>query len=204
MPLRLNQQIFQFVERFQVVEERQVYQFFRKCWGARNVERALIDLKTRSYIFEQRLNPNDEEEPLKLSCTKSIRTSMLAEYKQTLAAISILCSFNCDEITYFDLQPFPSNIMFITTKSIIYEVSVYTADNWVAKFAMTQRARGRNLPDGEKDPTNYIAIVPHNHITVDGDRVTLPPDSMVRKLAKLGFNTYATVDRSNHAELYTF
>lgn len=203
LPLHLSDQIMEFVEAFRVVEERQVMQFFKEPWGKLKVQYELNHLKSKSMIFEHRANPRDENEPVKLSSVRTLRTP-IREYQRTIAAVAVLCKYRCDEINFFTAMRFPSEILFVTTGDIIYEVSVFDTTNFVGKLALTPSARDKRLPDGEQDPTNYIAVLPLDTLSAKGDRVMVAPhrQKMFKAISELGFSMYATVDRENHAEIY--
>lgn len=201
LTVNLTNQIYEFIEAFMVVEQRQVMQFFKEPWGKLKVEYELGYLKRTSRIFEHRMDPKNENEPVKLSVARTLHTP-LRDYRRTIAAVSVLCKYRCDEINFFDRVSYPSEILFVTSNDVVYEVGVFDSDNWVSKFGMIQKARGKNLPDGEQDPTNYIAVVPSNSIVTDGVTASIPADSMIRKIDCLGFQCYATVDRNGHADIY--
>lgn len=177
--LTLQEQIQTFVGKLWLVEERQVYKFFNE-WGKHNIEFELDSLRRRSIIHD---HPNG-----RLSVARLLPTSQ-RNYDEIIRAIDVMCFFPSQNINAFNLDAYPVELNFLTSDNIIYDVTVFTWQNWVHKYAMIPKARKYSLPDGEKDPVNHVAVV--------------ESEDMVRKVAPLGFSVFAIVDRNGSVKLYT-
>ncbi len=168
--LFLDKQILSFVRTLLVVEERQILRFFSN-WSEEEVRKQLKVMLMESSLFKQ----NDG----RISCKRKLRHGSRS-YEDLIRAVDVMCELRSDDIRWFFLDDYPTEITFITEDNIAYDVTVFDESSWVAKYALVMRLRTKCLPDGEDDPFQHIAVVPNMEI--------------LRKVEPLGWAMYAMVD----------
>lgn len=176
--LTLREQLKTFIERLLVVEERQIYKFFRDR-DKHEVEYELTAMR--------RLNIIHEHPGKRLSIARVLPTG-LHNYDAIIKAVDVLCFFTSGQVNAFGTDIYPVEISFLTSDNIIYDVTVFDY-NWQGKYTLIPKARIRSLPDGENDPVNHVAVVPSNEIAL--------------KVEPLGFSVFAIVDRNGNVQFYS-
>lgn len=168
----LREQMYAFVQKFMLVEERQLVKFFSD-WGSKQVAYELTNLKSKSIFHE---HPNG-----KLSLQPRLPSSP-RDYDEIIRAVDVMCKLPSKEVKDFETIAYPMDICFLTTEDILYTVTVFNRINWVGKYALLPAARTKMLPNAESDPFNHIAVV--------------DDPSLILKIKELGFSMYVTIDRN--------
>ena len=178
----LKLQMLQFVRFFYVVKERQIKKFFSD-WGKGDVEFNLNALlKQGEFVYH---GPNNEY----ISYERHLPHT-LDFYEPCIQAIDVMITLRSQKVVWFNRDTYPSEITFATVDNKIYNVVVFD-DFWVSKYAVLTRIKNTPLPDGEADPTEYIAVVPNEEIA--------------RQISALGFTLYALVNhRDGHVDYCEF
>lgn len=178
--LYLQNQIANFVRRFFCVEEVQIHRFFSD-YDTETVNHELDTLLRTNRLF-------------RVSDTRiSFRRKLpipINHYDATIRALYVMCDLPSKKVRWYSCDEYPAEILFLTEDDIIYDVTIFTETDWVGKYAMIKRTKGKSIPKGEVDPVNHIAIIP--------DKDFIP------KIEELGFTFYATLDRNNHVYLYSY
>ncbi len=177
----LQAQMLEFVKTFFVVKERQIKKFFSD-WGYSDAEYALNNLLCYGQLIR---HPQDT-----ISFVRTL-PEPLSYYEPCITALDVMLMLQSKKIVYFSRESFPTELMFVTTDSQIYDVVVFD-ELWVGKYATVQQARKRMLlPGGEEDPTNHVAVVPSRDLAI--------------KVDPLGFALYAVVDHdTGKADLFYY
>lgn len=199
LELTISNQIRTFIEKLRVVEERQIYRFFRDCTGGRNrIALELAVMRGKNYIhivhepdkpkIPAGADPNTiasltkEREGKRLwSTVRKLPTNPLA-YRDIITAINVMIEFPSQSICWFELDDYPHDLVFQTIDDVTYDVTVFRSSSWVSKYSLEKRFRVRNLPDKEKDMTNHLAVIDDK--------------ALIEKLAPLDFAMYLMVDRN--------
>lgn len=188
--LHLNERILNFVTKLKVVEERQIYKFFRNTdGGAKRIEREINGLAAsgRIHLIENPLplsiDPNSEEAKRKRLWSAARKLSGgLITYRNLMKAIDLMIEFPSSDISWFEIDDFPHELVFQTYDDITYDVMVFDNASWVSKYSLEMKTRHKNIPEGMADTTNHIAIV--------------DSEEMAKQVNRLDFMLYVRIDHN--------
>ncbi len=197
LDLFLHEQILSFVKRCLLVEERQIYKFFRNAEGGAAVIKYEIDYLSRnSLIFEiappspaDQLPADAPNPKRRWSCSRSIFKGQ-HNYSDIMKAVDVMIEIPAEKILSFEVERYPFALTFEEENYVFYDIQVFNRFNWVQLYSDTPFGRTSTLPDKEADPTNHIAVV---------DDLNLIP-----KIRPLGYMLYATVDRNGHVNKWSY
>ncbi len=180
LELTLAEQIYSFISNLRVVNESQIYKFFRKEPAAA-IKSELQNMIVKSRVFTIA--------PGILCCQRKLLTTV-ADYTDTLRAIDVMCELTSKDITWFSLGEFPTDLMFIEHNMNLYDVVVFNEYNINAKSALLSMYRKQQLPNHLEDPFNHIAVV--------------KDEAMFRSIEHLGWKMFATITPSGFVQMYDF
>lgn len=175
----LRKQMLDFVHCFGVVREQQLRKFFSD-WSEGEVQYDLEALLGKGELIR-----HDE---IYLSVVRKL-PKPLSFYMPCMDALDVLAMLRSKQIVWLNRDEFPLELTFSTTDNIIYDIVCFD-EQWVVKYSMIPRTRGRGLPADELDPITHVAVV--------------PDIEMANKVDPLGFSLYAIIDhKTGHAELFS-
>lgn len=173
LELTLTEQIFVFIRDLRTVEERQIFRFFRKETEAA-ISAVLQDLK-----FKQRIH---EVAPNTYSIARKLPMS-ISQYTDSIRAVDVMCELTSQDVTWFGLGEYPTELVFIDKEQTLYDVVVFSSYNLGPKASLLSQYRKSHLPDYLEDPYNHIAVV--------------PDEDTFRKIEYLGWNMFATIQKNS-------
>lgn len=178
-----------------MVEERQIYKFFRNTEGGANAIKYEIDYLSRNSLLFDVTSPSpagQETEALnpkrRWSCSRSVRSQH--NYNDIIKAVDVMIEIPAEKILSFEVERYPFTLTFEEENYVFYDIQVFNRFNWVQLYSDTPFGRTSSLPDKEADPTNHIAVV---------DDLELIP-----KIRSLNYMLYATVDRNGHVNKWSY
>lgn len=176
----LRSQILEFVQKFQLVEEAQLRQFFSD-WDKGDVEYEISHLKWTGRLIER---PDG-----RLSVIRKLPMSVHA-YEPTIRALQVLCQIPSHRIRSFWAEPYPNEVGFLTDDDEFYDITVFDSVTWTGKYSLIPAHRERRLPADQKDPYYHIAV--------------LPNIELLRKVEPLGFDKYALISPDGSVQMLTY
>lgn len=109
-------------------------------------------------------------------------------YEPCILAIDTMITIRSKSVVWFNRDMYPLDITFATTDNRIYDIAVFD-EFWMAKYSIIKRTRSQNIPAGEEDVIDHIAVVPNTDIA--------------QQVAPLGFTLFAQVDpRTGHVDFF--
>lgn len=198
LDLFLHEQILSFVKHCLLVEERQIYKFFRNTPGGKTSIAYEIDYLSRNGLIHEIApsvpvpNVNDSNEANLKRRWSIVRRLNIAQHNYTdiMKAVDVMTEIPAEKIMSFEIERYPFVLTFEEENYVFYDVQVFNRHNWVQLYADTKFGRTASLPDHEADPTNHIAVV---------DDMALIP-----KIQPLGYMLYAMVDRNGHVDKWSY
>lgn len=187
-----NLNIYMLLHEMGYMRPEQIHRFFRDTADAKNIAYYLkSQIDKRNFFFASTaLGPPIDPEAAITRPNSFVAThSNILMFRKApnvnievlrlrLRALWVLASFNSKEVVQAFIANYPSQIMFITTDSQCYDVTV--CDNTlVAQTAMINRAR--LIPKGAPDEINHIALV--------------NSPELGKKLEPYGFDSYCYLDK---------
>lgn len=154
--LTLEGQIHNFVDAFDVVEERQIIEFFKDA-GRREVAYILKRLLNRSYLHRV-------EGTTRITTVRRLPKNNNS-YDDVIDALDVMIQLPFQAVDWYCQRDYPYELEFCTdNRTTHYDVAVFNQYNWVAKYDVTKRVKGKNLPAEEPDPTKHIAVVSNEEL----------------------------------------
>lgn len=175
----LMKEIFHFVDEFEMVEERQVKAFFANH-GEREVDYYLQKL----IVDQHRIHRVEGTNRL----TSDTRVKNTFKYDAVIDALDVMTQLRAEDVNWYSVRDLPFELEFcVDNNNKLFTVSVFTQQNWVIRYEQTKRLRSLNLPIGESDPREHIAVV--------------ADESLIKKIAPLGFSMFVKIKNRDTGEL---
>lgn len=181
LDLSLKGRIYSFVKEVRVIRYSQLVQFFTNC-GQKTVEAIIEKLISEQLIFH--LNGDES-----LLCGSRTLPHPIMVYIPTLTAIDVLCQLRSNEVKFVSIQDYPTELLFVTTDNIGYDVTVFSEQDYILKQQLLGQARKRMLLPDTEDIINHIAVVP----SID--------HPMISPMVSL-FKQFCVVDRNGNVDTY--
>lgn len=196
--LMLDERILTFITKLKVVEERQIYKFFRNAEGGKKrIEKEMKVLMASGRIHQIEnplplsIDPKSHEASLKRLWSVSRKLpGGLNTYRNLMKAVDLMIEFPSTEVSWFEIDDLPHELVFQTNDDVTYDITVFDSASWVSKYSLESKTRHKNIPEGMPDTTNHIAIVDSKEL--------------IKDIEKLGFLLYAKIDHNGDVKKWVY